>query len=153
MKRVLLFAALAGCNTQPRLEDDGSPCAEARALLAGCGVTLTYVQVRECAGPSQVVAECVVENADDCESLTHVRFEECLEDALDPVVDNPPYDPPPPDPGGATPPEPPPGAEENDDARCGDGIDNDGDGFTDCADVGCSQNENVTLCNPPTGEG
>ncbi len=153
MKRLLPIVMLVGCNTQPRLGDDGSVCAEARALLNGCGVTLAYVQTRACAGPSQIVAECVVENADDCESLTQVRFEECLEDAFDPVVDDPPYEPVPTDPGGAVPPEPPPGAEENDDARCGDGIDNDGDGFTDCADVGCSQNPDVTLCMPPAGEG
>jgi len=148
MKRWLPLLFALGCNTQPRISDDGSVCAEARALLHGCGVTLSFVQVRECAGPSQLVAECVVENADDCESLTDVRFDECVEDGLDPVVDDPPYDPPPAMPGGQAPPEPPPGANETDDARCSDGVDNDGDGFTDCDDVGCSQNVSVTVCTP-----
>ena len=145
MKRLLPMFLLVACNTTPRITDDGSVCAEARSLLNGCGVTLSYVQVRECIGPSELVAQCVVDNADDCESLTEVRFDECLDGALDPVVDDPPYDPPPTAPGGTTP-QPPSDAEENDDARCSDAIDNDGDGFTDCDDVSCSQNPAVTVC-------
>ncbi len=148
MKRWGLLLALSACNTSPRVEDDGSVCAAARALLHGCGVTLSFVQVQECVGPSQVVAQCVVEHADDCESLTEVRFDECIEDALDPVIDDPPYDPPPANPGDSVPPEPPAGSEEIDDTRCSDNIDNDGDGFTDCDDVSCSQNVNVTVCSP-----
>ncbi len=36
--------------------------------------------------------------------------------------------------------------DENTAARCVDGIDNDGDGFVDCDDFGCSRNPAVTVC-------
>ncbi len=35
---------------------------------------------------------------------------------------------------------------ENTNALCSDGIDNDGDGYTDCDDYSCSKNPNVTVC-------
>ena len=41
-----------------------------------------------------------------------------------------------------------PGAEDND-ITCRDGVDNDGNGHTDCADWSCSRNPDVTVC---TGE-
>ena len=34
-------------------------------------------------------------------------------------------------------------------ARCDDGKDNDGDGFTDCDDWDCSNNPIVTVCDGP----
>lgn len=142
-----LLGLLLACNTQPRLEDDGSVCAEARALMGGCGVTLTILQVRECVGPSQAVAECVVEHADTCEDLASIRFDQCADDVLDPVTDDPPYDPIPTDPGPRPEPSPEDDAAENTDALCADGIDNDDDGFTDCDDVECSFGEDVTVCD------
>lgn len=41
---------------------------------------------------------------------------------------------------------------EGDDATCSDGIDNDGNGFTDCDDFACSDNDAVTVCAPPPAE-
>ena len=42
---------------------------------------------------------------------------------------------------------------ENTNATCQDGIDNDGNGFTDCDDFGCSRNPNVHVCNEaPAGD-
>jgi cysteine-rich repeat protein len=38
------------------------------------------------------------------------------------------------------------GEENANDDICSDGIDNDCNGFTDCADFGCNQNPNVTVC-------
>lgn len=38
---------------------------------------------------------------------------------------------------------------ENTDTLCADGIDNDGDGLTDCADVDCSGGVSVTVCRVP----
>ncbi|MGH1341397.1 MAG: hypothetical protein ACRBN8_07600 [Nannocystales bacterium] len=35
---------------------------------------------------------------------------------------------------------------EDDDLACSDGIDNDGNGFTDCDDFSCTRAENVTVC-------
>ena len=39
-----------------------------------------------------------------------------------------------------------PWALESTDALCGDGKDNDGNGFTDCADFGCSRSPSVVVC-------
>ena len=36
-------------------------------------------------------------------------------------------------------------------ARCDDGKDNDGDGFTDCKDFSCSLNPSVTVCKGTPG--
>ena len=89
MRRILpLLAMLVACSTQPRIENDGSVCAEARAIMGGCGVTLTILQASECVGPSQAVAECVVEHAETCEDLAEIRFEQCADDVLDPVTDD-----------------------------------------------------------------
>ena len=35
---------------------------------------------------------------------------------------------------------------ENTDELCSDGVDNDGNEFTDCEDFGCSHSESVTVC-------
>lgn len=40
---------------------------------------------------------------------------------------------------------------ERNDQACSDGFDNDGDGFTDCADVGCKLGTEVSVCQP-TGD-
>ena len=32
---------------------------------------------------------------------------------------------------------------------CSDGVDNDGDGFTDCEDFSCTKNPDVSVCNEP----
>jgi hypothetical protein len=40
---------------------------------------------------------------------------------------------------------------EDNDQACGDGLDNDGDGDVDCEDLGCSQNQNVTVCAAQAG--
>lgn len=40
---------------------------------------------------------------------------------------------------------------EDTDKLCNDGVDNDGNGFTDCGDFGCSRSPNVTICCQPTG--
>jgi hypothetical protein len=40
---------------------------------------------------------------------------------------------------------------ERNDYACSDGIDNDGDGKTDCADYGCRFDPQVTICNPQPG--
>ena len=37
-------------------------------------------------------------------------------------------------------------ADENTNATCEDGIDNDGDNFTDCDDFSCSRNPSATVC-------
>lgn len=37
--------------------------------------------------------------------------------------------------------------DESSDALCSDGIDNDGDGYTDCIDYNCSMNSQVTVCD------
>ncbi len=37
---------------------------------------------------------------------------------------------------------------ERNDQACSDGFDNDGDGFTDCADVGCKLGTEVSVCQP-----
>lgn len=37
---------------------------------------------------------------------------------------------------------------ERNDEVCSDGIDNDGDGRTDCADIGCQFDSSVTICQP-----
>jgi len=36
---------------------------------------------------------------------------------------------------------------ENTEETCSDGLDNDGDGYTDCDDYDCSRNDNLTICN------
>jgi hypothetical protein len=40
---------------------------------------------------------------------------------------------------------------ERNDYVCSDGVDNDGDGRTDCADFGCRFDSQVTVCNPQPG--
>ncbi len=40
---------------------------------------------------------------------------------------------------------------ERNDYLCSDGIDNDGDGRTDCADFGCRFDRSVSVCNPQPG--
>ena len=41
---------------------------------------------------------------------------------------------------------------ENSDATCDDGADNDGNGYTDCADFGCQNSCEVTVCGSENGE-
>ena len=142
---------LSACNIGPSIEDDGTVCADARNLLRGCGVKLAFVETQDCAGASRAVAQCVVDHADSCESLTTIRFDECLMDAADTAGEPTPFDPIPVDPtqglpDGTDPELPPDAAPEEDDETCSDGLDNDVDGFVDCLDVGCSQNPDVTVC-------
>ncbi len=137
---------LGACSSPgPELPDDGSACAEARALINGCGASVGLLLVEECTGPSLVVAECVLEHADSCDTLATVEFADCVADILDaddgglPVPLPPGMVPPPPDPD-------PDREPEDSDAACSDELDNDGDGFIDCDDVSCSHGPNVTVC-------
>lgn len=153
MRRAALWLTIGvatACTVSPRIGEDNTVCAEARAVLGSCGVTLTVVQVRECTGPSQAVAQCVVDHGATCEDLADVRFDECASEVLDPLVDDPLFEPPPANPSDPLP-DPPdnPNATEDTDALCDDGIDNDGDGFIDCADAGCSHGQDVTVCSSP----
>ena len=79
----LLSACLAlGCAVDTQLPDDGSVCADARHLLYECGVSLSLLEQESCTGPNRAAAECVVLQADTCESLALLELDTCLSEAV-----------------------------------------------------------------------
>ncbi|MEZ4222664.1 MAG: hypothetical protein R3B13_17110 [Polyangiaceae bacterium] len=79
----LLSATLAlGCSVETEFVDDGSVCAQARHVLYECGVSLSLLEQESCAGPSRAAAECVVEQADSCESLALLELDTCVSNAI-----------------------------------------------------------------------
>ncbi|MEZ4239696.1 MAG: hypothetical protein R3F59_26780 [Myxococcota bacterium] len=124
---------LAGCLPA----DDRNVCEQAGLLLQRCGVSMPLVSEGPCVGARIAAAECVLEHVSDCSGLVTLpeRIDGCL---LDYVDDR--------DGGtvtgtlGTLPPGGLPAVEptfEDTDAACADGVDNDQDGFTDCADAEC----------------
>jgi len=135
-----VFAATLAC-TPPF---DQNACNQASDLLDSCGASLTVLTDGSCSGGRKALAECIVDNAANCREVTglYSQVDQCLavyvgDDAnLDDIPTAP-------DPNGNVEPNADP---EDDDERCSDGEDNDGDGYIDCEDVGCSQTDNVSVC-------
>ena len=126
------------------VRDDPSVCRRAEALLQQCGVSLPYLDGDACVGTRVPVANCVLDNASDCVEVARLQrhLEDCLSDVLDDVDQVP--DGPPPfagtlDTGDLV--------AETTDPLCSDGLDNDADGFVDCADPDCQTSVAVTLCD------
>jgi len=140
LSSLLMFACL-GCIVPP----EDNVCEQAGSLLHDCGVSLPYLNDGEaCVGARVNLAECVLENAQDCVDVSnlHEHYEECLTDYVDEadsIPDTVPYV----DLGQDTGDLP---AEDTDDL-CSDGLDNDGDGEADCGDADCVDSEVVQICD------
>jgi hypothetical protein len=135
---LLLVALLAACA--PPLEGDS--CERAAGFLHGCGVSLPLLADGPCVGARLEVADCVLENADDCRQAAELpaHIDDCISDLGDQDPDLPELPP-----SGQTPPARQPEADPD---SCADGDDNDADGFIDCDDVSCDQ----ACADTPAGE-
>jgi hypothetical protein len=124
--------------------DDRNTCEQASLLLHRCGVSMPLLE-GPCVGARIGAAECVLEHAQDCTGVATLaeHVDECLVDygeSLDGEVDGT---------IGAVPPSTIEGLEptwEDTNAACSDGVDNDLDGFADCADAECTETPGVTVC-------
>ncbi len=149
MMRMVNLSALwliaAGCLPV----DDRNTCEQAELLLHRCGVQMALLD-GPCVGARIGAAECVLEHASDCTEVATLgeHVDECLisygED-LSGDID------------GTVPtvlPNTVPGIDatwEDTNDLCSDGVDNDLDGFTDCADADCSDGAGVSVCDVDTG--
>jgi len=148
MARVLVWVTLAGCalagEDAPAPRDD---CEAAQRHVQACGASLALLDVDRCAGPSLLVADCVLAHDGSCDALAALRFDDCLADVgiepedlpalgLDPTRL----------PDEVDPTEPPTPSPERSDDACDDGVDNDRDGYPDCLDFDCAQSTDVTVC-------
>lgn len=140
--RASLAALLLALSGSCLMNGQENPCNEARAFLDGCGVSLPILADGACAGLRETIALCVLESAATCREAAEIstRTDGCAA-GLDVL--------------GAESVPPPPRSEsspstasrEDDDASCADARDNDGDGFTDCDDVGCAGSSDVSVCD------
>jgi hypothetical protein len=130
--RAMVLVLLTGCLPT----DDRNVCEQAGFLLHRCGVSMPLISDGPCVGARIAASECVLEHVSDCAGLVtlYERVDQCLldyaddrEGTLEGTL-------------GTLPPSGIPGVEptfEDTDAACADGVDNDQDGFTDCADAEC----------------
>lgn len=64
---------------------DADVCARATHRLSSCGITLPTASNTPCTGAARLVARCIVDHTDDCDSLASLsrRVDACISDELD----------------------------------------------------------------------
>jgi len=139
LRGAMIAALAASCGPV----SDRNTCERAGQLLHRCGVSLPYLSDDACVGARVQLADCVLENADDCVGVAELteHVDDCLSDLLDEAEDVPDVR---------------PGVDlgtggdditpEDTDPTCSDGIDNDVDGDVDCGDSDCLDSPLVTVC-------